>query len=414
MKRIILGIGLVVFCACLIVTAFAASSTEKVLYSFSNPPANPRDGLVADQAGNLYGTAAGGGTTNSGFVFKLSAPATKGGAWSETVLYSFLGGSTDGRFPRGGVVFDAAGNLYGTTSYGGANNFGTIFEVSPPSTLGATWVETLLYSFQSHPDGFVPWAGVIVDQAGNLYGTTQSGGSYACGTVFELAPPATSGGAWTETVIYSFLGGHDGCYPVAGLLMDSGGNLLGTTEYGGACFSAGCGTVFRLHYAQGSWTETVLHRFNAAEGTQPVAGLTLHGGSFFGTTVTGGTAQQGTVFQLTLSSSGVWTLLMIHQFGSSAGDGGTPYSGVAFDPAGNLYGTTGYGSNNPGGTVYKLSPPTVSGGTWTETILHEFGSKNDGALPEAGLLLSKGVLLGTTMQGGSETCNCGTVFSVTP
>ena len=214
-----------------------------MLYSFNfngTDGADPAAGLIFDAAGNLYGTTYGGGTYDWGTVFELTPAA--GGGWTEKVLYSFLGGA-DGFFPAADLIFDAAGNLYGTTGYGGAYDNGTVFELTP--TGGGDWTEKLLHSFSYNlngMDGTYPQAGLIFDAAGNLYGTTVGGGNYGGGTVFELTP--TAGGNWTETVLHNFnRNGTDGADPYAGLIFDGAGNLYGTTSFGDVY---GDGTVFQL------------------------------------------------------------------------------------------------------------------------------------------------------------------------
>jgi uncharacterized repeat protein (TIGR03803 family) len=252
-------------------------------------------------------------------------------------LYSFSG-SSDGGIPFAGLVSDSAGTLYGTTEEGGnknctiypGNGCGTVYELTPPTTTNGTWTETVLYRF-SGSDGAVPAAGLIADGTGTLYGTTEFGGNsnvvcvngYSCGTVFKLTPPGTSGGTWTETVLYSF-SGSDGEFPLAGLIFGKDGALYGTTYSGGntSCNASisetrGCGTVFKLTpptTAEGTWTETVLHSFNGSDGAYPYAGLTMDAsGALYGTTAGGGDPYCiggcGTVFKLTprTNKGGTWT-----------------------------------------------------------------------------------------------------------
>ena len=264
----------------------------------------PNGGLIMDSSGNLYGTTSAGGPLGCGVVFELSPPATSGGSWTEQTLYEFTGGTSDGKSPNGGLIMDSSGNLYGTTVIGGPAN-GTVFEVSPPATSGGSWTENVLYSFKGVPsDGNFPVAGLIMDSSGNLYGTTRDGGASptcvnaGCGTVFELSPPATSGGNWTENLLHSF-SIFDGAGPSAGLIMDSSGNLYGTTEVGG---SGGVGTVFEVSPPAtmgGSWTENVLYSFKGVptDGYRPVGGLiTGSSGNLYGTTTSGGSIGGGTVF----------------------------------------------------------------------------------------------------------------------
>ncbi len=310
----------------------AQAQTFTVLHSFTGPPdgAFPSAELLMDAAGNRYSTTSDGGIFGFGTVFKLDPSG------NETVPYSFKGGS-DGAFPSAGLVMDAAGNLYGTTGFGGAPNAGTVFKLDPSGN------KTVLYSFKGGSDGNVPVAGLIMDAAGNVYGTTQDGGSgggcsFGCGTLFKLDP------AGNETVLHSFTGSPgDGGRPVAGLIMDTAGNLYGTTAEGGSgtCTVingvpvSGCGTVFKLDPAA---NETVLHSFTGgSDGTQPLAALIFdQAGNLYGTTELGGSFGSGTVFKL--DPSGNETVL--HAF-TGGNDGAAPlFAGLIMDIAGNLYGTT--------------------------------------------------------------------------
>jgi uncharacterized repeat protein (TIGR03803 family) len=391
-----------------VATPSAKAQSLSVLYSFTGAPdgAIPFAGLIRDKAGNLYGTTTQGGASNVGSVFKLD---TSG---NETVLHSFTGG--DGWEPFAALIRDKAGNLYGTTQMGGASGGGTVFKLDTSGN------ETVLHSF-SGGDGAEPYAGLIMDKAGNLYGTTELGGTgtcfnVSCGIVFKLD---TSG---NETVLHSFANSPDGGIPYAGLVMDKAGNLYGTTlEYGASsnCFQ-GCGTVFKLDT---SGNETVLHSFTGypSDGAGPRAGLIMDkAGNLYGTTSFGGGSGScggggcGTVFKL--DTSGNETVL--HSFTNSDGDGANPNAGLIMDKAGNLYGTTFSGGDltcsfgEGCGTVFKLD---TSG---NETVLHSF-TGGDGAFPVGGLIRDKaGHLYGTTTGGGTATCSfsegCGTVFKLTP
>ncbi len=417
---------LAIIAATLFVTSTWAAAQERVLLNFNGQDGRlPQAGLIFDAAGNLYGTTEGGGTGSNcgafgcGTVFELTPAA--GGGWTETVLYSF-GGSPDGADPLAGLIFDAAGNLYGTTGAGGTYDYGTVFELTPAA--GGGWTETVLHNFNYNvTDGYYPYAGLIFDAAGNLYGTTSQGGTYGYGwgTVFELTPAA--GGGWTEKVLHSFpdYNGTDGTSPYAGLIFDAAGNLYGTTSQGGTYIFRG--TVFELTPAAGGgWTETVLHSFgNGADADSPQAGLIFDAaGNLYGTTVEGGTGSNcifgcGTVFELTPAAGGGWTEKVLYSFNANGTDGYYPYAGLIFDAAGNLYGTTRYGGTSSGcapygcGTVFELTP--AAGGTWTETVLHNFGNGTDGATPLAGLIFdAAGNLYGTTSSGG--TYGYGTVFEL--
>ena len=314
-----------------------SSGTEKILHSFNVNGKDgfyPEAGLVRDAKGNLYGTTAEGGPdTIYGTVFKLT-PTKKG--WTETILHSF-GASGDGSQPTAVPALDKAGNLYCTTFYGGASNFGTVFEVTSSGT------EKVLWSFGTGADGANPLAGVILDTNRNLYGTTEYGGVYGKGTVFEL----TSSG--TEKILWNFGGGADGAYPYAGVIL-SKGILYGTTTAGGAY---GSGTVFAVTL---SGTETILHSFenNDLDGVTPYSGLVIDtSGNLYGTTLAGGGSGgvAGIVFEIT--SSG--TYIILHNFGAT-GDGANPWGGMVFDRSGNLWGTTPFGGANELGTVFKVTP----------------------------------------------------------
>jgi len=419
-----LSIGLRAVLATLIVTLLATSTwaatnwNEKVLHNFGNGTDgyHPEAGLILDAAGNLYGTTYWGGNYGDGTVFELTPNGS--GGWTETVLYNFCSqtGCADGANPAAGLIFDAAGNLYGTTYGGGTYNYycsggcGTVFKLTPQA--GGGWTETVLHSFGNVlGDGFLPDAGLIFDVAGNLYGTTYAGGAYGQGAVFELTP--TGGGGWTVNVLFSF-NYTDGFGPSAALIFDAAGNLYGTTILGG---NYGAGTVFELTpNPSGGWTETVLHSFNrnGTDGWYPEAGLILYAaGNLYGTTYWGGTqwcggSGCGTVFELTVRYGG-WAYTVLHSF--SGGDGAGPSAGLILDAAGNLYGTTSAGGVNGVGTVLELTP--IAGGGWTEQVLHNFGNGTDGVNPWSGLIFdAAGNLYGTTYWGGNY--GDGTVFELTP
>jgi uncharacterized repeat protein (TIGR03803 family) len=352
----------------------AAAQELTTLYSFTGGDgANPAAGLIADPAGNLYGTTFNGGASGQGTVFQLDPSGNL------TVLYSVTGG--DGSHPRASLIADAAGNLYGTTINGGANDAGTVFQLTPSGMLN------VLYSFTGGSDGALPWAGLIADAAGNLYGTTYGGGGSGQGTVFQLDPSGTL------TVLYSFTGGNDAT-PWAGLIADAAGNFYGTTEGGD-----GPGEVFQL---TPSGILNVLHNFAGHDGAAPHGGLIFDAaGNLYGTTHTGGTSGYGTAFQLTPSGA----LNVLHSF-TGGGDGAYPEIGVIADVAGNLYGTAGRGGVGGQGTVFQLTP------SGTLTVLHSFTGGSDGAYPSGDLIAdAAGNLYGTTYGGGASVQ--GTVFELT-
>jgi len=406
----------------------AHAYTETVIYTFASgtDAYAPYSGLIFDAAGNLYGTTYHGGTSGSGAVYML-APVT-GGGWHESVLYSFTG-AADGGTPYAGLVLDSAGNLYGTTFQGGTlggctgAGCGVVFKLAPIS--GGGWQETVLYTFTGGKDGAQPRAGLIFDATGNLYGTTSEGGNLTacpsgCGTAFKLTP--TSSGPWQETVLHSFNGKTDGANPHAGLIFDAAGYLYGTTYWGGAapaCPVADCGTVFRLAPSTtGPWKERVLHAFtNGVDGGNPASGLIFDAaGDLYGTTAQGGHLTDcsnlgcGTIYELTPTASGPWKGIVIRAF--SGPDGTNLVAGVIFDAAGNLYGTAPSGTgSHVDGLAFKFTPQV---GPWHQTVLHGFsGVKGDGKNPQAGLIFdAAGNLYGTAPNGG--TGGGGIVFEITP
>jgi uncharacterized repeat protein (TIGR03803 family) len=352
---------------------------ETVLYSFTGGADGgyPYAGVIEDWAGNLYGTAASGGTAGAGVTFKVDQRG------NETVLHSFTDGS-DGGYPYAGLIEDWAGNLYGTAAFGGTAGAGVLFKIDPAGH------QTVMYSFPG-TDGSNPLPGVIQDSTGNLYGTTTGGGSANAGAVYKIDPTGH------ETLLYSFTGGVDGGNPQAGLIQDSAGYFYGTAETGGA---DGKGTIYKL---DGSGHQTVLYSFTGgADGAYPLSGLTQDAaGNFYGTTINGGSAGFGVVFKL--DQMGHETVL--HNFSGS--DGSYPYTGVTFDSAGNLYGTATQGGTR-GGVVYKLDP------AGNYTALHDFTYGSDGGFPQGGVTLdSAGNLYGTTYSGGPPSGNYpGVVYKV--
>ena len=320
-----------------------------VLYSFPNGIDGffPAAGLTGDTSGNLYGTTSNGGAADAEVVYKLDNTG------HETVLYTFTGG-TDGNGPFAGVIQDSAGNLYGTTRGGGAANSGVVFRVD---TAGQ---ETVLYSFTGGADGETP-NGVIRDSADNLYGTTSRGGAAGWGVVYKLD---TTG---HETVLYSFTGGTDGGRPAAGVIRDSAGNLYGTTSQGGA---AKAGVVYEVDT---TGHETVLYNFTGGtDGDGPQAGVIRDSaGNFYGTTVGGGAGGAGVVYKV--DTSGHETVL--YAFPAGGEGGGGPWAGVIRDHAGNLYGTASWGGAAGYGVVYMVDA------AGQETVLYSFTDKTDGVIP---------------------------------
>jgi uncharacterized repeat protein (TIGR03803 family) len=396
-----LVLAIVLFSA-LVAAPAANGQTYKVLYNFTGGSDGgwPYFGsLVQDKAGNLYGTTVGGGSSGYGTVFKV----TKSG--KESVLYSFTGGA-DGGYPSAGLVL-SGNTLYGTTTDGGASGDGVVFEVNTK-----TGTETVLYTFTGGADGAFPYAGLVQDKSGNLYGTTYEGGSRACyqgdggcGVVFQVVPKTKK-----EIVLHSF-DYSDGANPSSGLTLDPTEKaLFGTATFGGSSnCRGGCGVVFSLTIKSGTYN--VLYNFTGSpDGAHPEGTLALGPtGNLYGTTVNGGNdIDAGTVFEV-VPKTKKETVLYIFPGGA---DGGGP-NGVIRDKKGKLYGTTAGGGTTDAGTVFEVVPNTK-----TETVLHSFGG-SDGWGPLCGLLQdSKGNLYGTTYAGGSGTgCDsygCGVVWEITP
>jgi hypothetical protein len=383
--------------------------TETVLHAFTggNDGIFPGTGNLLAAGGDLFGTTAGqalidgcgsGGRTNCDTVFELAPPPSGKTAWTYTLLYRFAGGA-DGYDPQGGLIAGPGGVLYGTTAAGGntacqssytnldgTTGCGTVFQLTPPTSGGGTWTKTILHVFTGGADGGIPLAALLADPSGSgvLYGVASTGGSAGCGfgsancgVVFSLAPPKAGKSAWTETVLYTFLGGSDGLAPLGAPIM-KGGTLYGTAMSGGyACNVYGCGTVFAL--------------------APPAKGKTA------------------------------WTFSVLHAF-QGGKDGGAPMAAVAFGASGALYGTTfQYGSTGDCGrfvgcgTAFKLAPPKKSATAWKASTLATFTGGATGGQSSAALTADANVLFGTTALGGSSQCppasdpTCGgVVFELTP
>jgi len=346
----------------------------------------------------------------------LTVFATELHAQTWTVLHNFTG--PEGAGPQAGLTMDQAGNLYGTTYNGGStagnchftSGCGVVFKMT---RRGSDWTLTPLYKFAG-PDGSNPAARVIIAPDGTLYGTTVYGGASNNGVVFRLQPPATACKSvlcpWTETVVYSFTGGADGANPTYGdLTIDRAGNVYGTTYTGGntagncSGSAPGCGVVFELSPSGGGWTESVLHTFQWDDGAFPYAGITFdNNGNIFGTAEAGGTSVGGVIYELTPSGSG-WTETVLHNFSDFDEGGGQAYGGLISDSSGNLYGATSVGGQNTGGEAYELSP---SNGGWTFKLLYGFDAYQ-GTLASLAMD-SSGNLYGTIFIGTPE------IFRLTP
>jgi uncharacterized repeat protein (TIGR03803 family) len=400
----------------------AMSQMATVLHNFSGTTsdgANPQQSGLLSLGGKFYGDTVFGGAHGNGAVYAMS-PQTNG-TWRVSVLYSFTGGN-DGESPLGSLVADSLGNLYGVTPLGGAQSGGTAYKLSKTSI--GSWQLRVLWSFGAAGDAAYPFAGLAIDKSGNLFGTTTQGGPYGQGTVFELSP--SSGGAWTEQVLYSFgASASDGMNPYAPVIMDTAGNLYGTTAGGGSnsCdqFTLGCGTVFKLSPGTGGWTETIIHFFenNGTDGFYTLAPLVIDPhGNLYGATQFGGGSSQcqsggltegcGVVFKLSPSSGGAWPEHILYAFTGGTGPS-QPNSALTFDTAGNIYGETALTSTSDG-SVYRLSRSTS--GQWGLTTLVNFTGTN-GSNPQGGLIFGGGGhLFGAAISGG--TSGLGVVFQVTP
>ncbi len=435
---------LVVAVVVLMFTPGAWAQPYKTLYTFVGDASGQfPSGVIFDQAGNLYGTTGEGGggpcDDGCGLAYKLTPNAD--GSWAESVLYTFcsVGGCADGFYPYAGLTLDQSGNLYGETYLGGGAagcDCGTVFELTPSSN--GSWTEKVIYHFTDGADGGLPIGGLIFDQAGNLYGTTYGGG-IGYGVIFELTPNAD--GSWTEKVLHNSKGAGGESPLNATLIFDHAGNLYGTASGGDSksCGDGeGCGVVFELSpNSDGSWEEKVLHRFTGADGAFPGAGVIFdQAGNLYGTTEEGGNPTQcvdegvgcGAIFQLIPNADGSWKETILHHF-TGGKDGGLSFAPLIFDKSGNLYGTTevggkpklcaGDGFSGGCGVVFKLQPNSKGG--WNETVLHRF-VRDPGAYPQAGVIFdAAGNLYGTT-QGDSNGCSdirpCrntfGSVFEITP
>ena len=324
----------------------------------------------------------------------LTRPAS---AQTFATLHDF---DSTGFDPLSGLVFDTSGNLYGTTNSGGAFGGGTVFELIPN---GTGWTFTTIYTFTLGTDGGLPQASLAIDSAGNLYGTTTNINGTE-GTVFQLSP--AGGGAFTYKLLHAFTDSPDGGDPVGNLILDAQGNLYGTTAGGGTSQS---GTVYELSpNGSGGWNESILYSFKGGtDGAGPQGGLVFDtAGSLYSTTEFGGASDQGTVFQLTPTGGGTWQETILTSLNSRTGY--HPLAGLAIDAKGNLYGTTVSKS-----TVFELSP--LGNGKWAKKVIHTFqGVSGDGNDPQAPITVGpNGTLYGTTLSGGNQPCECGTVYQLT-
>jgi uncharacterized repeat protein (TIGR03803 family) len=419
--------SILLFALAVLLTPSAQAQTYNVIHTFSGEDgAAPAAGLTIDARGRLYGSTQSGGPQNGscpedgcGGVFRL---AQQGSGWTLTPLFQF-DGPGDGAAPMARPVFGPNGLLYGTTAAGGSMGNGLVYSLRPPATACKTalcaWTETALYQFAGGSDGVSPGFGdVTFDNAGNIYGTTSAGGFARLGTVYELTP---SNGGWTEKVLYSFSSGAGGSRPGSGVILDQAGNLYGTTESGG---TGGCGTVYELSPVGSGWTEKVLYNFQcdfgSPDGFSPIGGLIFDAaGNLYGTTNLGGANNGGTVFELSPAGGGNWTFNVLYSL-SYIGTFDFIYYGptgsLVMDASGRLYGTTVMDGAFTGGSVFQLTP---SNDGWSYTSLHDFTGGSDGGEPFGSVVFDTGGnLYGTTsvgpFGGGCEGRGCGVVWEITP
>lgn len=376
----------------------------------------PRGGLVADKEGNLYGTASAGGLCDDcGLVYMLSPPADGGAEWEYRVLHRFAGGEADGKGPLGTLT--VRGNaIYGTASAGaGACDCGGIFRLKPRDRARTKWDYSLLYAFEERNRGATPVAGVIFGEDGALYGATSAGGADDAGTIFRLRG---GGEAWRLSVIHHFRAVRDGGSPLGELVFGENRVLFGTASTGGRF---GEGTVFRLTRNGGF---SAVHHFKGIrqtgsikDGSGPEGHLTFaEDGTLYGTTARGGNADAGTIFRIRPAGEGRWVYSAIYHFAGDAEGGGTPRAGLTMDSAGELYGTAAEGGPDAGGIVYRV---TRTSDGWGIETLHAFDlDGREGGAPHSRLTIREDILYGATGAGGAvargEECpeGCGSVFQL--
>lgn len=408
-----MAVATVMLIVALIWAPGAGAATEKVLHSFASGTdgSGPSFGLISDAAGNLYGARGFGGAYGQGTLFQLAPNPDS--TWTFNVIHTFTGGEDGGNPGWSRLAIDPAGNLYGTTFYGGSYGVGVAFMMTP--NLDGTWTENVLHQFTGGEDGGLPETTPVFDSSGNLYATAHTNTSgYRGGVVFKLSPNQDE--TWTETVLHQFTGGSDGSEPWAGVIFDTAGNLYGTTRYGGA---SGHGVVFMLTPNQdGSWTESVLHSFTGGkDGSDPsIAGLNFDAaGNLYGATERGGVPACGDgcgiVFEMLPGSKG----RIFHSF-TGGQDGGHPSGLVSFDTAGNMYETAWYGGAHGFGVVVKATPCSTQHADcvgWQKSVLYTFKGGEDGASPSMGVIVDgAGNVYGTTTAGGSN--GAGVLFEITP
>ncbi len=415
-----LGVALIV--AALTLTAVAHAATETLLYTFTETGDFwPQGALIEDTSGNFYGTSRGGGAYGVGSMFELSPPAVVGGAWTIATLYSFVPYGSGGYVPISDLVRDQKGNFYGTFYSGGdpSCNCGGVYKLTAPAVAGGAWTEAAIYSFKEVGDGHLPAAFAMALLAnGTLYGTTIRGGTFDSGTLYKLA--TKNGTTYTETVLYSFGEVGDAYTPNGPIAVDSKGYLYGVSSQGGA-FNQG--TVFKYVPAANGHVavESVIYSFggSSSDGTNPSGGLVFDsGGNLYGVTNTGGGSNDYGIAYSLAPANPTWTESILFSFTNTSGS--NPVAGLTWNHKNNnLYGATssGNGATSGDGSIYKLVPPTVKGAAWTETNLYNFTYGVTGGYPTGAPTLDTktGDLYGTAMNGGIVGCDlyCGTAWQIT-
>lgn len=405
----------------LALTTLANAATESLLYTFSEKTSFwPQGGLLEDSTGNLYGTTRAGGTYGVGTVFELSPPAVSGGAWTIATLYNFVPYGSGGYVPVSDLVRDQAGAFYGTVYSGGdaVCNCGGVYKLVPPTVSGGAWTETMIYAFKGGSDGRLPVAATLaLTSRGTLYGVTVRGGTWDSGVLYQLT--TTNGITYTEKALYSFGDLADASTPNGPVILDSAGSIYGVTSQGGAF---NLGAVYKYvpaslgHVAK----ESILFSFGGSttSGSDPSGNLLFDvGGNLYGVTNAGGSANDyGVVYSLAPSQP-TWIQTIIYTFTKQSGV--NPVGGLTWNHTNNnLYGTTSSlnALTSGDGSVFKLVPPAVKGGAWTESTLFEFTYSVSGGYPTGPVLRDSktGTLYGTAINGGVTGCDlfCGTIWQI--
>jgi uncharacterized repeat protein (TIGR03803 family) len=421
MRFRIFALGNALLMITLALSGVVNAQTESTLYTFKETTSFwPQGALSEDSAGSLYGTTRAGGTYGVGTIFKMAPPTVSGGAWTLTTLYNFVPYGNGGFVPVSDLIADSTGAFYGTTYSGGdpVCNCGVVYKLIPPAKSGGAWTEQALYAFTGNSDGRLPaMAALTMNSQGVLYGVTVRGGTWDGGVIYQLAP--ATGGTYTESVLYSFGDLADASTPNGPLTMDSSGALYGVTSLGGTFDN---GTVYKFVPASNGQlaTESLLFSFKAStkSGITPSGSLLFDSaGNLYGITNAGGSGNNdGVVYELTPAKA-TWTQTILYIFSKQSGS--NPVGGLTWNPTtGALYGTTSSqnGKTTGDGSVFKLLPPAVLGGAWTESTLFQFTYATVGGYPTGNITRDPltGTLYGTAINGGVTGCDlfCGTIWQI--